>query len=149
MSLRLFLTDLAAFSAQIAIVVAIGSLAPLLLRVRRPNALLMYRHLLLAACLLLPLLQPWRRPDSDSPADVSVSMAGVAQAAGPVHRSFPWEKISALVLCAGILARFGWLAIGLLRLRRYRRRAEPIAPLPRFDALQQRVGVWPSICLSP
>ena len=149
MSLRLFLMDLAAYSAQIAIVVIAGSLAPMLLRLRKPDALLIYRHALLATCLVLPLLQPWRRPVPDSPADVSVSMAAVTRAGAPAHRSLPWEQISALVLGAGMLARFGWLGVGLLRLRRYRRRAEPIAPLAQFDALRQRVGVRASICLSP
>src|SRR5260370_10316028 len=59
------------------------------------------------------------------------------------------DKIAALLLCAGMLARLCWLAAGYARLRRYRRRARFLATIPPiFDALQSRLGVWPSICVS-
>ena len=49
MTLHLWLANLAAYSAQIAAVVVIGSALPLLFRLRRPGVMLVYRQTLLAA----------------------------------------------------------------------------------------------------
>ena len=65
MTLHLFLMDLANYSVQIGAVIVAGSVAPLLLRVRRPDVMLVYRQVLLAACLLLPFLQTWNHPATD------------------------------------------------------------------------------------
>ena len=149
MTLHLLLKDLANYSLQIAALIAAGSVGPLLLRVRRPDALLILRQMLLAACLLLPFLQPWSHPATDSSVTVSVGMGTVTNATAAATRHFSWEEPVALLLCGGMLVRLGWLGIGFARLRRYRNRAEVLIPLPPvFDALQQRLDVWPSICLS-
>jgi hypothetical protein len=65
MTLHLWLSNLAGYSAQIALLGGVGGLAPVLLRVRHPHAMLLYLQLLLAACLALPILQPWQRPAVD------------------------------------------------------------------------------------
>jgi TonB family protein len=149
MTLHLLLKDLANYSVQIAAIITIGSVAPLLLRVRRPDAMLIFRQTLLAACLLLPFLQPWTHPAGDSSVTVSVGQGTIIHEGAPARRHLTWEETVALLLCAGMLARLGWLGIGFARLRRYRSRAEVLIPLPPvFDALQRRLDVWPSICLS-
>ena len=149
MTLHLLLMDLGNYSAQIAAVVLIGSVAPLLLRMRRPDILLVYRQMLLAGCLLLPFVQPWNHPAVDSSVTVSIGVGTIAQDATPAQRRITWESALALLLCAGMLTRLGWLGIGFVRLRRYRTRAEVLTPPPPvFDSLQRRLGVWPSICLS-
>jgi TonB family protein len=141
--------DLANYSMQIGAVILAGSVAPLLLRVRRPDVMLVYRQTLLAACLLLPFLQTWNHPAIDSSVTVSIGAATVTQASSPGRSHLSWEEIAAMLLCAGVLARLCWLGIGFARLWRYRTRAEVLAPAPPvFDALQRRLGVWPSICLS-
>ncbi len=61
MNAPLWFQNLAAYSLQIAILVTAGTLLPLLLRIRHPRVLLVYWQVLLAACLLLPALQPWKR----------------------------------------------------------------------------------------
>src|SRR5690349_20338797 len=59
------------------------------------------------------------------------------------------EELVALALCAGVLARLGWLAIGLGRLRRQRRGAELLTALPPvFERLQASLDVYPAIALS-
>jgi TonB family protein len=149
MTLQLWLMDLVNYSAQIAAVITVGSLLPFLLRVRRPGTMLVYRQILLAACLLLPLLQPWKRPPIPSSGGVSVSSTIVSTAAAPDSRRPTIEESAAFLLAAGALIRLGWLMIGLVRLRRHRLSAEPLTPLPRvFEDLQSRLGVWPSIALS-
>src|SRR5579859_8188724 len=148
MTLHLWLMDLANYSAQIAAVIAVGSVAPLLLRVRKPEVMLIYRHLLLAACLLLPLLQPWRRPVVDDSAGVSISTGSFSTTA-PDRRNLNTGQAAAMLLIAGIVARLAWLGIGLCRLSRYRRRAIALTATPAvFEALANRLGVRPSICLS-
>lgn len=129
MNLHLSLANLANYSAQIALLVAMGSLAPRLLRLRRPGVLLAYRHALLAACLLLPVLQPARRPVIESYGDISIS-AGVVAHIAPARGRVSLEEFAASLLCLGILGRLAWLALGLRRLGRYRRRARLLSPPP-------------------
>jgi len=149
MTLHLLLMDLANYSVQIAAVILAGSVAPLLLGVRRPDVMLVYRQMLLAACLLLPFVQTWNHPAIDSSVTVSIGVGIITQDTAPVRRHLTWEETAALLLVAGMLARLCWLGIGLARLRRYRSHAEALIPLPPvFDALQRRLDVWPSICLS-
>jgi TonB family protein len=149
MTLHLWLSDLVNYSAQIAAIIAIGSLAPWLLRVRRPDAMLAYRQLLLAACLLLPFLQSWKRPAIESSPEESIVATTITSAALPARHGPTLEETAAFLLCAGILARFCWLAIGLLRLRSHQHRAERLTPLPPvFEDLQWSLGVRPTIGLS-
>jgi TonB family protein len=151
MTLHLFLMDLVNYSVQIGALIAIGSLAPRLLRLRRPDILLHYRHLLLAACLLLPFAQSWKHPLFESD-EVSMTTGALTRAV-PAGRfwspHFSFEETAAFLLCLGILARLGWLAIGLRRLRRYRRRAQiPDSLPPVLEAVMARLGVKAAIFLS-
>jgi TonB family protein len=149
MTLHLWLQNLAAYSAQIAVIVAAGAVLPYLLRVRRPDAMLVYRQMLLVACLLLPALQPWKQPVVETASEgVSISMTPVQIVAIPA-RGVSAEQAIALLLAAGIFARLAWLAIGLRRLRRHRRQAVLLNPPPaRFAAMASHLGVSPSFCLS-
>jgi len=82
---HLWLTDLINYSAQIAVIITLGSLAPRLLGLRRPDAMLIYRQALLAACLVLPLLQPWETPTIVSSGEVSVGVTTIVTAAAPAR----------------------------------------------------------------
>src|SRR5260370_10575673 len=142
MTLHLLRMNLANCSVQIAAIILAGTAAPLLLRVRRPMALLLYRQTLLAVCLLLPFLQSWNSPLIDSSVAVSMSAAAVTQAPAHSRQWLNLDQIAPLLLCAGMLARLCWLAAGYARLRRYRRRARFLATIPPiFDALQSRLCV--------
>ena len=124
MTLHLWLADLAAYSAQIAIVIAAGSALPYLFRLRPPAAMLGYRHMLLVACLLLPLLQPWKRPIVETSHGVMILQVAAYHTAPAAPRRFSFDEIIAGALCAGVLARLCWIDIGLTRLRRRRNGAE-------------------------
>ena len=54
-------SNLLLWMAQIALLVAAGALLPWVFRLRSAHARLVFWQVLLVACLLLPLLQPWRR----------------------------------------------------------------------------------------
>lgn len=125
-----WLADLAAYSFQAAIIVIVGSLLPALLRLRAPKPRLVYWQALLAACLLLPLVEPWRAlaPLDAFTGQVSISMG----AAAPVNRGWPlsFADAVAVVLLAGILFRAVWISLGLRRLRRLRKEAKRLFPMP-------------------
>ena len=61
MSASQLLSNIAVYSLQIVILVGVAGFVPAALRMRLPGAKLAYWHLLLAACLLLPIARPWRQ----------------------------------------------------------------------------------------
>src|SRR5579872_5523317 len=101
-----------AWMVQAFILVSAGSLLLRLVRVRHPRTELAFCHALLAVCLLLPLLQPWRHPvvevssSSDDltvapprnpGADAGLTSVPAAVAAKtislPAHLEIPWGRI--------------------------------------------------------
>jgi len=121
---QLLWNNLVLYSLQVGLLVAVAAMVPALFRLRAPRARLLYWHVLLAACLLLPQLRPWRR--EVVVADVQLSSTFVAaQPAPPAARAIPWSRIALLLLAAGAAGRLAWLGVGLGRLRQYRRRAHP------------------------
>jgi len=152
--------NLLAWMAQSTLLAAAGSALPVLLRLHHPRTQLVYCHLLLCACLLLPAFEPWAHPRvilpaaaaQESPAEGETSTAAPAArstSAQPRHTALPavsaplrstapaafwavWAGGRALpwILGAGVLARLGWLAAGLWRIRRYRIAATPLYPIP-------------------
>lgn len=125
MNYQLMWNNLLLYSLQIGLLVGVAALAPAVLRLRVPRARLAYWHILLAACLLLPQLRPWRR--EVVVADVSISTRILAEQPGPAApRSIPWSEAALLVVAAGAVGRLAWLAMGFWKLRRYRRHSRPI-----------------------
>jgi len=122
---QLMWNNLLLYSLQIGLLVGVAALVPTLLGLRVPQARLAYWHILLAACLLLPQIRPWRR-------DVIVADVQIAthilseQPAAPAPRTVPWSAVALLLLAAGTAGRLGWLGIGCWKLRRFRTHAQPI-----------------------
>ena len=132
MSTRLILDNLAAYSLQIGMLVAVAAAIPALLRLRQPGAKLIYWQILLAACVLLP-LQPWKQVVSTGTVEVTTVIAAVQ----PVRHSSPMplmprSEMVLLAVAAGVAIRLGWLAIGFWKLRRYRRHSRPLEPAPTW-----------------
>ena len=135
--------NLISYSLQLAVLAAAGLLLPLVLRMRAPRTVHGYLQAVLAICLLLPLVQPWRemaRPATDV-YTLTVAAGGAAAATVP---GFVRPAAILGVLAAGVVLRLLWLAVGLWRLRLYRRRARPIEDLPPgILGMQARLGVSP------
>jgi TonB family protein len=113
-----------AWSAQIAVLVAVGAVTSAALRLRPPGARLFYWQMVLVAALALPLVRPWKH--DVAAAAVSFSTTLVAQHTGSVAPHLPSLREAALyLLAAGIVVRCLWLAAGLWRLGYYRRRSHP------------------------
>jgi bla regulator protein blaR1 len=140
MSAAYWLGNLAAWSAQVAALIAAGGLAAFVFRLRVPRFRLAYWQTLLAMCLLLPAVEPWRR---SADANIEVTM-GAARPFSPRHPAVyfpPWQQALLLALGCGCAARALWLAVGFGKLRRWRRDAQAFSPLPpRLDLWRAAVA---------
>jgi TonB family protein len=143
----LWMRDLGFYSLQVLVIVAAGALLLHVLRIRVPKAQLICQQALLAVCLLLPAIEPWRRLSIDSSVQI------ISGAFIPIERShsFGFIQISLpniilLILGAGAAIRFAMLALGFWRLRRYRRDSSVVPGA--FQDLQERIGVKADVHVS-
>ena len=115
-------TNLVAWSAQVACVVALATLAAALLRVDDAHIRYQYWRAVLALCLALPLLQPRQQPGAATGAVTTVSSAVAAPAPAPLPAAgtIDWIGLAAVVIAGGIVVRLVMLAASLATLRRMR-----------------------------
>ena len=125
MSSGLIWNNVVAYSMQIGLLVGLAAFVPAILRLRLPGAKLAYWHILLAACLLLPAVRPWRQAVVSGDVQVTTTVVSVAPAATRTAREIPTTEIALLLLAAGVVGRLAWLGLGLWRLGRYRRHSKP------------------------
>lgn len=148
MSAAHWLGNLAAWSAQAAVLVAAGGLAASVSRLRVPRIRLAYWQTLLAICLLLPAVEPWR---SAADSNIEISIAAARPVSGGRVPAFPlpWRQAVLFVLASGCAGRALWLAVGFGKLRRWRRDAR-VFPLPaRLDLLRAAVAPHADFRRSP
>jgi TonB family protein len=137
---QLIWNNLVLYSLQIGLLVGVAALVPAALRLRVPRARLAYWHILLAACLLLPQLRPWRR--DVVVADVQISTHILSEQPGPpAPRTLPWSQIALSMLAAGMVGRLAWLGAGFWKLRQYRRRARLAPPTEIAMPWESRAAV--------
>jgi TonB family protein len=143
--------NLLSYAAQATVVLSVGLLAPRLFRLRTPDWTLRYWQVLLAAVLVLPLVQPWRVVDQGM-ASVEIIGARVVESVTSAVSGITgmtvvqWSLIAVAVVAA---IRLVWLAVGLFVLRRYRRTAVPLAELPEpVESLKRASGVKAEFFLS-
>jgi beta-lactamase regulating signal transducer with metallopeptidase domain len=150
-----FTDNLLAWTEQVFLLASAGSLLLIALRIRHARTKLAYCHALLAVCLLLPLLQPWKHPliarDTvaeagidpaiDAPEPAVFTPTGAAAAASIPSSSMPpptaarWPRIPEgrlilWLLAAGAAVKICWLLGGLWRIRKYRIASMPLYPIP-------------------
>jgi len=181
MSTDAVLANLFAWSLQITAVVCAGGALPMLLRVNAPDLRHGYWRALLLICLMLPIVQPWQAVpsaineaevfQSNGPAPAASRTAPSRVETAPLMRVYdavrPLRASAAVVLVAGVVIRFAWLGLGLIRLRRLRRAGalpllcvsdDELGPLARagaevryVTALRQPItfGAWRPVVLLP
>jgi TonB family protein len=135
----LWLRDLVAYSIQAAAMVGVGVVMARVLRLRMPRVRHAYWQALLAVCVFLPFLQPWR-PEMLEPSGAvlsEITLAAPPTAAAPTGPSL--AQIVLWLICAGIVLRLAWMALGLGRLWLYRRHAERINQTPEAVREAQRL----------
>ena len=154
MTTELWIHDLGAFSLQLTAIIAAGAAVAFACRLRRPGATLFFWRALLLACVVLPLCQPWvsRTTSGADPLLVRATTSTAAVAAVLSPSPAPpvrGEAIVVVVLVAGVAVRAIWLAMGALALRRLRRGAAPLEPLPpAIRDAQVRVGASARMLIS-
>ncbi|HEX5107189.1 MAG TPA: M56 family metallopeptidase [Vicinamibacterales bacterium] len=142
--------NVAAHSAQVALIIGVASLLPWLFRIDAPSFRYVYWRALLALCLLLPLLQGWQAAPGVASTFSTISGAtGIdpsvdSLSAGPFAPA-SWLFLAAAVLAGGVVVRAAWVVISLLHLRRLRS-AGRTAPLGgEADDLQRTLGTRAAI----
>ena len=140
--------NLLAYAAQVTIVVLLCAGLPRLLGIRSPGVQYAFWRTLLVLCLILPIVQPWQpgemvfvaNPNQGAPPPVPAAPAAPgapARSAVAISR-IDWVSAAQFVIVAGIAARFAWIGLGMIRLRRMRRRATDAAA--GFEDLQSAIG---------
>lgn len=133
MTFPIWLGNLISYSLQIAVLVSAGSLLALAFRLRLPRVALLYWQALLLACLLLPALQSWRRPQFEAFTTtglIAYDLADTTAAVRDARSKVRVPEAIGLILGAGVCLRLVWLAAGFLRLKRYMRRSESLPSPP-------------------
>ncbi|HXA52714.1 MAG TPA: M56 family metallopeptidase [Candidatus Acidoferrum sp.] len=129
MTLGLVWTNLTSYCLQIGLLIGVAAFIPRALRMAEPRARLAFWHIVLAACLALPLFAPWRQESVTVGVTMHVARPLPSRTVPPSRdRVIPWDRIVLGILATGAVVRFAWLALGLARLRQYRRRAIPLDP---------------------
>jgi TonB family protein len=111
------LSNVAAYSIQLAVLVVVALVATRMLRVRAPLASLRFWQAALVAGILLPVMQPrpgvtWRVLESST-----TFVASSAPVAALTSRGVDLAQWILLIMFAGIAARLLWLGLGFIRLR--------------------------------
>jgi beta-lactamase regulating signal transducer with metallopeptidase domain len=136
------LENIVSWVVQVSVIATLAVLLPMVLRIRHPKSQLTYYHVVLMLCFALPFIQPWRS---------KLILVTRSQVADPiVMTQFSWVDLIVGIAALGVAAKLFWLAIGLWQLRRYRRSALPLYPLPQSirDA-RLFTGTDAFFCISP
>jgi TonB family protein len=142
----LTLANLFAWSAQVAVLVVAALAALRLVRLAEPSIRYAFLRIVLAACLILPLVQP-RQPARASFDGRVVSHSATATVAGNPTQSpvssmvlglsqLRWMTVLMFCLAAGTFGRLLWIGAGIVRLRRLRRAGELAAGDEEHQELQ-------------
>jgi hypothetical protein len=128
MILESLLNNFASWALQVLALGAVGAVLPALFRMRHPRSQLVYGQLVLLACLILPLIQPWLPPVGRYRATrrrCASPQLLPAAASAPAVTASALAEVLLWVFVAGVGIRLCWIGAGLAQLRRYRRKARP------------------------
>lgn len=161
--MTLWLSNLAAYSVQLAALVGTGAVIVALLRINTPGATLRFWQALFASSLAWPLYQLWASADASGLASAGLfssvfstgplwnaaSSGGADMRAGIAAMNSRVTLIVVAVLAAGAVLRLAWLGIGLVKLRAIRAASEPAHALsPIATTLQRELGATADVRFS-
>jgi TonB family protein len=145
--MTLWLSNLAAYSVQLAALVGTAAVIVGMLRLHVPRPTLRFWQIVFAASVLWPLYQLWANTDAAFAAAGSVmwsaGSAGVADMrAGIAALETGVTTLVIAVLATGAVVRLAWVGLGLIRLRSIRAASEPAHAVTSVAAsLQHELGV--------
>jgi TonB family protein len=148
-----FLSNLFAWACQVALISAVAALLLRVLRIEAPSIRYGCWRIVLAVCIALPILQPWKIAPRSLDADETLSVLATGQAgavsgspsvphastAVPAVPPVSWPALAGVALVAGAVLRLAWLGAGILRLRRLRKAGEPAAPCDEHDEVARLI----------
>ena len=146
------LSNILSYAVQVSVVLAVGLLAPRLLRLRSPAVSMRYWQLLLLAVLMLPLVQPWRAPASGTVTVHAVGLSITHSVVEAIPAGFSLPVTSSLLALVGSVAVFRllWLGVGLWSLHGLRSGARHD---DRFSGVVQKaeelLGTRAAVLVSP
>jgi TonB family protein len=153
--MTLWLSNLAAYSVQLAALVGTGAVIMAVLRVNVPRATLRFWQVLFASSLLWPVYQLWANLDSSRETFAAGVLWSVASSSAAEMRfgiaamDSGATTLVIAVLATGAAIRIGWLGLGLIRLRSIRVASEPAHALSSIAVpLQYDLGVIADIRFS-
>ena len=142
--MTIWLSDLAAYSVQLAVLVATAVAFVTLLRVNRPRATSRLWQGLLVASVLWPGYQLWTHAHASNDALVgNVFWSGTSASVRQMRTSVAAIDVGLAaavlaIVAAGAAMRLGWLGLGLIRLRSIRRASQPSDSLASVSVPLQR-----------
>jgi TonB family protein len=126
-------------SAQLLVIVGVASIAETLARVTDPRLRFSYWRGVALACLALP-LSALAGPEAFG-SNVTVLVAVKGAASEQIRAVLPGAgRVGWWLLCAGALARLGWLCAGAMRLRQLRQRSRTAVLTSDLEALRSDVA---------
>ncbi len=126
------INNLLSWSLQAGVLVAIAGVGAGIFRLRVPKAKLLYWQLTLAACLALPFVRAWKQETIVITNTFADQLPPLTTKLAATPASIPFETLVVYLIGLVSIARLGWLAAGLIRMRGYRRRSTPLPPQPQW-----------------
>ena len=140
------------YSAQVAVVVAAAGTAEALARIASPGVRLAWWRIVAIACLALPL---FASSSVSEPTVSSITFAAAPVRAGAATNVAATGVVPApgtmllWLLFGGVLARLGWLAAGMIRLRQLRHASALVTPSDDIDRLRLAIAPHAELRTSP
>src|SRR5687767_13837046 len=141
------LSDLTAYSVQIACIALLAEILLRIVPVRSAGFGYAYWRAVLVASLVMPWI--WRAGGGAAPVTVGEPIAKTSTVmpfielptatTAWIESSAPWSSLAPRILVAGMAMRLLWVAIGIARLRRLRRAGTAVTD-PIYEDLQQLLG---------
>lgn len=134
-------------SVQLLVMVAVATVTETLVRVTDPRLRLTYWRGVALACLALPLSALAGPEAFGSSVTFLVAVEGAASA--PIRAGLPETgRVVWWLLCAGALARLGWLCAGALQLRQLRQRSRSAILTSDLEAIRFEIAPRAEILVS-
>ena len=150
--MTLWLSNLAAYSVQLAVLVGTAAVVFTILRVHIPHAALRFWQVVSLSTLLWPVYQLRAHTDTAVfPGSVlwSAASSGADVRAGIAAMEGSITMLVVAVLAVGAAVRLGWIGLGLMSLRSIRAAAEPAEAVSSIaEPLQRELGVTADIRFS-
>jgi TonB family protein len=150
--------NLLAWILQTGLVIAVAILTLRILRIDAPAVRYPLLRIVLAACLVLPFVQPapaaTDRPGGAVDSSVAFQAAGAEPAPGGAGVLAPmfdgsWSPIFLVLLAGGMCVRLVWMAAGVVMLRRLRSAGQVAPPDGDHQELQRVIGANATIRYVP